>query len=110
VIDNTNPALSDRAAIIALAREFHARVAGYSFTATTRDAVGRNRGREGKQRVPDVAIFTTAKRMVLPTRAEGFDELYRVAIRPEGGFDVTAVPEGLLESAAPPPDVEKGER
>jgi hypothetical protein len=42
--------------------------------------------------VPDVAIFTKAKRMIAPTRAEGFDELYRVAIREDGGFDVSAVP------------------
>lgn len=89
VVDNTNPAVSDRAPIIELAREFGARVVGYYFTATTREAVGRNRGREGKQRVPDVAIFTAAKRMVPPSRDEGFDELYRVAVAEHGGFDVT---------------------
>ena len=92
VIDNTNAAPADRAVIIRLAREFHTRIIGYYFTATTREAVGRNRGREGKQRVPDVAIFTTAKRMVVPTPAEGFDELYRVAIRADGGFEVTPAP------------------
>jgi predicted kinase len=88
VVDNTNPAVSDRSSIIEVAREFHARIIGYYFTATTREAIGRNRGREGKQRVPDVAIFTTAKRMVAPAREEGFDELYRVAIRDDGTFDV----------------------
>ena len=90
VVDNTNPALSDRASIIEVAREFRARIIGYYFTATTREAVGRNRGREGKERVPDVAIFTKAKRMAVPTREEGFDELYRVAIRDDGTFDVTS--------------------
>ena len=89
VVDNTNPALADRAAIIDLAHEFAARVIGYYFTAATREAVGRNRGREGKQRVPDVAIFAAAKRMVVPTREEGFDELYRVSIRDDGAFDIT---------------------
>lgn len=92
VVDNTNPAVADRAAIIEIAREFGARVIGYYFTATTREAVGRNRGREGKQRVPDVAIFTKAKRMVVPTREEGFDELHRVAIREDGTFAITAAP------------------
>ena len=91
VIDNTNPAVADRAPVIAIARELGARVIGYYFTATTREAVGRNRGREGKQRVPDVAIFTKAKRMAPPTPAEGFDELYRVAIRDDGEYDVTPV-------------------
>lgn len=89
VVDNTNPAVEDRASIIAAARELGARVVGYFFTASTRDAVGRNRGREGKARVPDVAIFTTARRLVPPTLAEGFDELYRVAIAEDGRFVVT---------------------
>ena len=88
VVDNTNPAVADRAQVIGIARELGARIIGYYFTATTREAVGRNRGREGRQRVPDVAIFTKAKRMVAPTVAEGFDELYTVAIREDGEYDV----------------------
>ena len=86
VIDNTNPAVADRAAVIETAREFGARVIGYYFDSSTRDAVGRNRGREGKARVPDVAIFTVAKRMTPPDRAEGFDELHRVTIAADGAF------------------------
>jgi predicted kinase len=92
VVDNTNPAVSDRAPIIAMAREFGARTIGYHFTATTRDAVGRNRGRQPPARVPDVAIFASAKRMVAPTRDEGFDDLYRVAIAHDGAFEVERVP------------------
>jgi predicted kinase len=92
VVDNTSPARADRAAVIDIARQHGVRVVGYYFTASTREAVGRNRGREGKQRVPDVAIFATAKRMVPPARDEGFDELYRVAIGENGGFDVTDGP------------------
>ena len=88
VIDNTNPSPVDRARAVALARQYGARLIGYYFTATSREAVGRNRGREGKARVPDVAIFTTAKRMASPTAEEGFDELYSVSIAPDGGFTV----------------------
>ena len=88
VVDNTSPAIADRAVIIAAARAHGARVVGYYFEATTREAVGRNRGREGKARVPDVAVFTTAKRMVVPSMSEGFDELFRVSITPGGGFAV----------------------
>jgi predicted kinase len=91
VVDNTSPLPADRASIIRIAREFGARIVGYHFTATTREAVGRNRGREGRARVPDVAIFTTAKRMTPPNRSEGFDELYAVSIVAEGGFDVRAI-------------------
>jgi predicted kinase len=91
VIDNTNPAVADRAGIIEIARQFNARVIGYHFTATTREAVGRNRGREGRQRVPDVAIFATAKRLAVPGPDEGFDELYRVGIAEDGAFVVSPV-------------------
>lgn len=94
VVDNTNPSIPERAAVIALARAHGARIIGYYFTATTREAVGRNRGREGKQRVPDVAIFTKAKHMSPPTAAEGFDELYDVAIRSDGTFDVRVRDDG----------------
>ena len=88
VVDNTNPAPSDRAPLIALARELGARVVGYYFTATTREAVGRNRGRDAASRVPDVAIFTKAKRMSPPSFEEGFDELYRVSIGADNEFIV----------------------
>jgi predicted kinase len=94
VVDNTNPSIADRAQVIAVARELGARVIGYHFTATTREAVGRNRGREGRQRVPDVAIFTKAKRMTVPMVEEGFDELHRVAIREDGEYEVSAATSG----------------
>ena len=89
VVDNTSPAPADRAAVIAAARQYGARVIGFYFAAPTREAIGRNRGRQGAARVPDVAIFTTAKRMVVPDKAEGFDELYRVTILPDGEYEVT---------------------
>ena len=87
-VDNTNPTAADRAAIIAAAREQGARVIGYYFATTPRESIGRNRGREGKARVPDVAIFTTAKRLSVPVKEEGFDELYQVRIGGEGTFEV----------------------
>ena len=88
VVDNTNPTAADRALVIAAARDHGARVIGYYFAAEPREAIGRNRGREGKARVPNVAIFTTAKRMLVPAPSEGFDELYRVTVAPEGAVDV----------------------
>ena len=91
VVDNTSPTPADRAEILGVAREFGARSIGYFFTASTREAIGRNRGRQGTARVPDVAIFTTAKRLVIPTCEEGFDELYRVAIRDDGGWEVAPI-------------------
>ena len=91
VVDNTNPAVADRAEVISAARQLGARVIGYYFVATARECVGRNRGREGAARVPPVAIFTAAKRLVVPIREEGFDELWRVTIGTDGGFDVESM-------------------
>jgi predicted kinase len=75
VVDNTNPTPAVRAPLIALGRAHGARVVAYYFETTVKDSVGRNRLHEGKARVPDVALFVTAKKMVPPTLAEGFDEV-----------------------------------
>ena len=89
VVDNTNPTVGDRRPLVELGRWFGARIVGYHFDSNVRDCLARNARREGRARVPDVAVFATAKRLVPPSHDEGFDELYRV--RPEGdGFKVTA--------------------
>ena len=78
IVDNTSVTAADRAAIIRIAREFGARVIGFYLDVTTRDAVARNEQREGRARVPKVAIFTAAKRLAPPSLDEGFDELHVV--------------------------------
>ena len=80
VVDSTNPCRADRAPLVATARARGARVVGYYVDVTTRAAVARNAVRTGKDKVPNVAIFTVAKRLEPPTQDEGFDELYRVTI------------------------------
>ena len=75
VVDNTNVTVADRAAIIAIARECHARIVGVFIDARVRDAIARNETRQGRGKVPKVAIFTAAKRLVPPVKEEGFDEL-----------------------------------
>jgi predicted kinase len=89
VIDNTNPKAADRAPFIALARSHGAEVTGYYFPTEAKDALRRNRAREGRERVPDVAIFTVRKRLEPPAREEGFDRLFVVRlIEPERRFEV----------------------
>src|SRR5579863_860081 len=80
VVDNTNPTLEDRKALIALGRTYGDEIIGYYFDAPAKQCVERNRQREGKARVPDKAIYITASRLTRPTYAEGFDRLYTVAI------------------------------
>ena len=84
VVDNTNPTPADRAAIIRIARELGACVTGVYVDATTREAIARNEQRTGRAKVPKVAIFTCAKRLVPPAAAEGFDALETVRVQPDG--------------------------
>ena len=80
VVDNTNPTPEDREPLIQHGRGFGARIVGYYFESPVRECLARNARREGRARVPDVAIFATAKRLVPPSHAEGFDELNRVRL------------------------------
>ncbi len=89
VVDNTNPTLEDRRTPIRLGCEYGARIVGYYFEVEIGECLARNAGREGRARVPDVAIFATAKKLVPPSFEEGFDGLFRVSpIDP--GFEVRA--------------------
>ena len=83
VVDNTNLRSTDRAPLIAAARAAGAKVAGYFFDATAKECLARNRAREGKARVPDVAIHVARARLEPPTREEGFEALFIVTA--EGG-------------------------
>ena len=88
VVDNTNPTREERAELIALARSFGAGVVGYYFESRLADCLERNRQREGKARVPDVALYATRKRLCCPSPAEGFDRLSFVRLLGEDRFEV----------------------
>ena len=89
VVDNTNVRAADRAPIIEAARRHGATVVGYVFEPDVAACRERNRRREGRGRVPDVAIYAARKRLEPPTRAEGFDVLMRVRARDDMTFEVT---------------------
>ena len=90
VVDNTNPSAAVRAPVIALARKHGAEVVGYFFATEAADALRRNRARDGRERVPDVAIFTARKRLEPPALAEGFDRVFLVKMNEaERIFEVT---------------------
>jgi len=91
-VDNTNARAADRAALIAAARAHGARVVGYYLDTPAKECAVRNRQREGPERVPDVAIYVTARRLERPGLSEGFDALYRVRAA-EGGFEQIALTE-----------------
>lgn len=90
VVDNTSPTPAVRAPLIAIGKAFGAEIVGYWFDASLGACLARNRAREGRMRVPDIALFATRKILTPPAYAEGFDQLYRVTIGDDGGFTVEA--------------------
>lgn len=80
VADNTHPDPRARASLIAAARAAGFRVAAYYFVPDVPAALLRNTARAGRFRVPDIAIHSTAARLVAPTRGEGFDALFQVRL------------------------------
>ena len=81
VVDNTSPTPEDRRPLVRLGHEYGAKVIGYFFEASVSECLRRNEMREGKARVPDVAIYVTAKKLVAPSIEEGFDELHCVRLK-----------------------------
>ena len=89
VIDNTNPTKAERSKFIEAVKLARVRytVIGYYFESKAEDCLARNAQRSEAERVPDVAIFSAAKRLELPSLDEGFDQLFYVRLS-EGGFIV----------------------
>lgn len=88
VVDNTNPSVEERARYTELARSGGFRVLGYYFRSQPKEALARNNQRTGKARVPEKGILGTYKRLRVPTKEEGFDELHHVHIDEKGCFIV----------------------
>lgn len=88
VVDNTNASAADREQFINPAREAGFKVIGYYFASKTKDALERNRLREGEARIPDKGVLGIAGRLQLPKLDEGFDELWYVKMDGNGGFVV----------------------
>lgn len=78
VVDNTNPTAEDRKKYIELAQKYHFKVVGYYFEPNYELSHARNEKREGKEKVREVGILSTLKKLERPAYAEGFDELYIV--------------------------------
>lgn len=89
VVDDTNVSSKGRALLIAAARAHAARVSIYLFTASARQCVAQNALRTAVARVPPIAIFAAARRLVRPGFAEDFDTLYCVRSLPHGAFEVS---------------------
>ena len=80
VVDNTNPTRAEREVYHRAAKAAGFRVVGYYFQSRVEDCKRRNAQRHPDQQVPLRGILGTAGRMELPTRTEGFEDLYYVRI------------------------------
>ena len=87
VIDNTNPAPADRGPLLALGRDYGAKVVAYFFDADFEACVERNAARSRRDLVPYVGLVDVARRLEPPTVDEGFDEIWVVRAT-DGAFDV----------------------
>lgn len=83
VVDNTNVTSHERSVYITAARQAGYSVVGYYFRSRVQECLLRNKERFGC--VPEVAILATAKKLELPSLAEGFDDLNYVCVT-EPGF------------------------
>ena len=80
VVDNTNPTRAERQIYIEAAKQAAFRVIGYYFQSNVEDCKRRNEQRPAEERIPVRGILGTSARMELPSRQEGFDELFYVRI------------------------------
>jgi predicted kinase len=80
VLDNTNPTREVRSRWLRSAKAAGFRVTAHWFDVPVADALARNSKREGKARVPDVAILGFAAKLQPPELAEGFEAIHRVRL------------------------------
>ncbi|MET9293290.1 ATP-binding protein [Streptomyces sp. NPDC003077] len=85
-VDNTNPSPEEWGPLITLGHAHGATVTAYWFPPDVAGSLRRNAAREGRDRVPDVGIHATLKRLREPSLADGFDGVREVRFDGHGGF------------------------
>lgn len=88
VVDNTNPTVKERSLLIELGRLYKAEIIGYFFQSHVSLCRERNQQRTGKEKVPDVGIYATSRKLERPALIEGFDQLFYVKIADHKEFEV----------------------
>ncbi len=88
VVDNTNATVKNRQRYFDLARDSRFKMIGYYFDTPIDEALERNARREGKERIPEIGVRGTFAKLEPPAYAEGFDELFRVRVLPDGQYGV----------------------
>ncbi len=86
IIDNTNPTASDRKKYIEAGKASQYRIIGYFMQSRLQECIEQNDSRQGKEKIPSIAIACTSNKLEMPGYEEGFDELYFVKITDAGFF------------------------
>lgn len=85
VVDKTNETVEERRRYVAPARAAGYRLVAYLVEVESHQALARNALRPPRRQVPIAGVLGTRKRLVLPTHAEGFDEILSARAAPGGG-------------------------
>ncbi|WP_180172257.1 AAA family ATPase [Acinetobacter sp. YH12023] len=88
VIDNTNPDREARARYIQRAVDAGFEVIAYYFETDLDSTLKRNSLREGKAHIPEVGVHATYRKLQVPSRDEGFDQIFKIKIISHGEFSI----------------------
>jgi predicted kinase len=80
VIDNTNVSVSERKKYIDIAQRHRYKIIGYYFRSAIDECRIRNDQRQGKKKIPEIALRNKIAHLERPSKREGFDELFYVKI------------------------------
>ncbi|PWU11205.1 MAG: kinase [Verrucomicrobia bacterium] len=87
VVDKMNLTREERATYISQAKAARFRTSGYFFQSELAPALQRNARRDPPKRVPEAGLRSASSALQLPSREEGFDELFFVRMNGQGGFN-----------------------
>jgi predicted kinase len=88
VVDNTNASRAERQKYIEAAKQGGFKIIGYYFQSRVEDCKRRNEQRPLGQQIPLRGILGTSGRLEIPSKDEGFDELFYVRIDEANQFVV----------------------
>ena len=88
VIDKMNLTRAERAVHINRAKGAQFKLSGYFFQSELTPALLRNARRDPPERVPEAGLRAASKALQLPSKSEGFDQLFFVRMNGQGGFEV----------------------
>jgi predicted kinase len=98
VVDNTHVTRARRIEVFEAIQDFQTRVVGFFFASNLDECLARNTAREGRARVPDVALHVMRADLQIPSCDEGFDELYFVALGAPSEFLISKWNEEFFQS------------